>query len=326
MLAPRTRPRLNPCRRKTLASPCHSPYGCEQLRGLARARASVAQRGEELHEREVVDEACVVATEPLQCDDADRPRADTTLASEPLERAVVGAEPVEVDRPGEPRERRARPAGEPARGDARRRESRRAPTRDGGSSPHARMIARSIWSAREAWISCPQTPRITAWVTVALRRVRIPRRRWTAGPISGSRAWSRWNSLVSSSRASMKRASSTACSHEARIDDPSVVQLRAPPPSVRRGASPATQAVPAVSRSEYGPVALSTASTIEPPYRPSADRILPRDAARRRHLAPLAPAEAPAVPRRAATRPRRPRCSTSGPTSSASARATAAGR
>ena len=184
---------------------------------------------------------------------------------------VARAKSFEVDRPREPRERRRR--GSPASPQAVMRAGERPASagRDGGSSPHARMIARSIWSAREAWISCPQTPRITACVTVAFRRVRIPRRRWTAGPISGSRACSRWNSLVSSSSASMKRASSTARSHEARTTTrPSrscCAAAQRPPASFA-----CHEAVPAVSRSEYGPVALSTASTIEPAYRPPRTR------------------------------------------------------
>ena len=76
--------------RKTLASPCQSPYGASNSAVspfafiLAWLGPAPAERGEELHEREVVDEPRVVAAEPLQRDDADRPRADAALASEPL--------------------------------------------------------------------------------------------------------------------------------------------------------------------------------------------------------------------------------------------------
>src|SRR6185436_6369124 len=136
------------------------------------------------------------------------------------------------------------------------------------------MIERSISSALLAWMSCPETARIAACVTVALRRVRIPRSRCTVGPRSGSRAWRRWNSLVSSSSASRKRASSTACSHDAcTTTRPSerwcAVAQRC---SVRRVDH---VGVPVVRRSEYGPFARSTASTTDAPYRPARTRYFP---------------------------------------------------
>src|SRR5687767_4898445 len=65
----------------------------------------------------------------------------------------------------------------------------------------------------------------------------------------------------------MKRASATDCSHEARTTTLPSWRCRAPaqrPPGSRARHS----AVPAVSLSEYGPAARSTASTIEPDYWP----------------------------------------------------------
>jgi hypothetical protein len=50
------------------------------------------------------------------------------------------------------------------------------------------MIDRSISSALLAWMSWPEIARMAACVTVAFRRVRMPRSRCTVGPISGSRA------------------------------------------------------------------------------------------------------------------------------------------
>ena len=124
MLAPRTSPRLKPVRRKTLASPCHSPYGASRSAvspGSGQRRRSEARS---LTSARSSTRPGVVAAEPLQRDDSDRPRADAPLAPEPLERVVVGAEPVEVDRPREPRERGGSAAREPARRDASRRQAR----------------------------------------------------------------------------------------------------------------------------------------------------------------------------------------------------------
>ena len=74
----------------------------------------------------------------------------------------------------------------------------------------------------------------------------------------------------------MNRASSTACSHDARTSDGAVVRADAPPPSVLRGAARCQSSVRAVSFSEYGPVGGARASTIAPDYLTSArvDRYL----------------------------------------------------
>ena len=252
---------LEPLQQEDAREPLPLAVRLEQLGGLARLGPASAQRGEELDEAEVVDEPGVVAAEPLERDRR-RPstgrrrargrgaRARPGVARSPS-RSSVRASRVSVA---------ARLAASPQRGESR------------GREPRERLARRRILAARaddraldlerlDAWMSCPQTARSAACVTVALRRGRIPRRRCTDGPSSGSRAKRRWNSLVSSSSASMKRASSIARSHEARTTTrPSwscCADAQRPP-----AGAPSRSLVPAVSRSEYGPAARSTASTI----------------------------------------------------------------
>ena len=55
----------------------------EQLLRLPTLHAPAAERAEQLHEPEVADEAVIPAAEPLQRDDAERPRAEPALAEQP---------------------------------------------------------------------------------------------------------------------------------------------------------------------------------------------------------------------------------------------------
>ena len=103
----------------------------------------------------------------------------------------------------------------------------------------------------------------------------------------GSRAYRRWNSVVSSSSASMKRASSTASSHDARTTiRPSEQLMRGRPASSgeprcpRRGRASQSERVRARG-SEHGVDHRASLLT-------RAEPILPADAARRLHLAALA--------------------------------------
>ena len=135
MLAPGTSPRLKPWSRKTLASPCHSPYGARSSAvspGSGQRRRSEARS---LTSAEVVDEPGVVAAEALQRDDADRPRADSALAAEPLEGVGTRPQPFEVERAREPRQRRRAARREPAGGEP------------GGREPRERLARRRVLAA-----------------------------------------------------------------------------------------------------------------------------------------------------------------------------------
>src|SRR5581483_7182038 len=100
--------------------------GGEQRVGLLRLDAPAPERGRELHEAEVAREAALVAPEPLQADDADRPRPQAGLAREPRGRGVGRQllQPLELDRPAEPDERRGPAGAETEPPQARRREAR----------------------------------------------------------------------------------------------------------------------------------------------------------------------------------------------------------
>ena len=91
MLAPAHETALEALEQEDAREPLPLPVRREQLRGLARLRPAAPERGQELDEREVVDEPGVVAAEALQRDDADRPRADTALAAESLEGVLAGS-------------------------------------------------------------------------------------------------------------------------------------------------------------------------------------------------------------------------------------------
>ena len=139
-LAPGTSPFAKPAIRKTLASPCHSAVGLEQLRGLVRAlRPAAAERGHELDEREVGDEAGVVAPEALEGDDAHAPRADAPLASQPRQSCRGRKlQRLEVDRPRHSRERRRTTCGQSA---ANARQARAAPALPATADPRRQSAA-----------------------------------------------------------------------------------------------------------------------------------------------------------------------------------------
>ena len=247
------------------------------------------QRCEELDETEVGDEPGVVPAEALQRDDSDAPRSDAALASE----TCVSASSAEVPRP------RGRSSGRaasrvaarspPARSRrARGRRAARAPPL-GGSSPHARITARSISTRPPDWMSWPQIASSVACATVAFRRGRSPRSARTERPSSGSRR----EPAMELGRVVVERE------HEARLvdrllargahDDRSVGRPAGPMPTVRRAASPSTRPVRAVSRSEYGPACSEAAlDHASPPYSTTRGPDTSARAARRRrsHCAP----------------------------------------
>ena len=136
----------------------------------------------------------LVAAEPLEADDADRPRAEAALALQPRRDRVgrLRLQPLEVERAAEPDERRGAGARRARARELRGREARRAPRAVGGAcrppsaGAAARMIARSICRARLAWISWPATARSSACATVAVRIGRSPRSRRSVSPSSGS--------------------------------------------------------------------------------------------------------------------------------------------
>ena len=83
------------------------------------------------------------------------------------------------------------------------------PSRVGAGSPIARMMARSIASARRASISWPQIARSTACATVAqAQRPEPVQRRGSTGRAADRAGTGAANSVVSASSASMKRSSS----------------------------------------------------------------------------------------------------------------------
>ena len=93
----------------TLARPAHSPYGSSSSAVSHAFDRPAAQRPEELHEPEVADEPVVEAAEPLEADDADRPRPEPALAFEPRgdHRCRDAAQPLELERAAQPDERGA---------------------------------------------------------------------------------------------------------------------------------------------------------------------------------------------------------------------------
>src|SRR6185437_8077402 len=87
----------------------------EQLRRLPALHGAAAQRAQELDEPEVADEPVLEAAEPLEADDARRPRAEAALALDPADdhvgRQVV--EPLELEAAAHTHDRRASPLVEP---------------------------------------------------------------------------------------------------------------------------------------------------------------------------------------------------------------------
>ena len=117
-------------------------------------------------------------------------------------------------------------------------ESRASASRDGGSSPAARTIARSISSARRAWISCPHTARRVACATVALRRGLRPAEREHRRPEQRVAR----EAAVKLARVVVEREARSAPprprgSHDARTR-PSRRAPAAPPPTAPRAAAP----------------------------------------------------------------------------------------
>ena len=127
-------PALEPLQQEDAREPLPLGVRGEELRGLARLGPASAERREELDEAEVVHEPRVVAAEPLERDDPDRPRADAALATEPRERVGSPSQPLEVDRAREPRQGRGSARCEPARGQPCGREPRERLA--GSAGPH----------------------------------------------------------------------------------------------------------------------------------------------------------------------------------------------
>ena len=156
---PGTRPRDQPRTSISPASPCHSSYGASSAAVSAGLEPAARQRRGELHEREVADEPVVVASEPFQRDHAHRPRADRRArARARAERRSPWrvAEPLEVDRSGEPGERRRAELREAEAAQVERRQPTRARLRvrrvvAAGAAGSAARCAR----ARRASISWP---------------------------------------------------------------------------------------------------------------------------------------------------------------------------
>ena len=130
--APGTRPRAQPSTRISPGEALPLLVRLEERRRLPPLGPATGERRVELDEREVADEAVVVAAEPLERDHADRPRADPALAGEALEhdRCRMVAEPLEVERRHEPRERGRARLGEPEAAEIERREAAERVARD----------------------------------------------------------------------------------------------------------------------------------------------------------------------------------------------------
>ena len=138
-------------------------------------------------------------------------------------------------------------------------ESRPIASRVGAGSAQVRITARSIARARRASISWPQIARSTAWATVGSRSGRSPASSRTDRPSSGSERKRRANSEVSSSSASMKRSSEIPASSGARSVIVPSRRCHAnplPPP----GSALSKTSRRELSRNEYGPTGLTTAS------------------------------------------------------------------
>src|SRR5207248_4766707 len=116
--------------------------GLEQLRRLPALDPAPAQRGEQLDESEVADEAVLAATQALEADDARRPRAESTLAHEARDDGFGGeaAQPLRIEGAAEPDERRglALRKPEPAQLEPGERRERRAGRRPPAPGPPPR--------------------------------------------------------------------------------------------------------------------------------------------------------------------------------------------
>ena len=204
------------------------------------------------------------------------------------------------------------------------REACRAPRALRRATPSARRIERSIAAARARLDQLPAHR--------AQSRVRDGRE--TERPVAGERPRGRAEQRIAREAAVELGRVVVEREHEPRAreavlgrgaDDDAAVGPLPGDARRRRRAAPRQAPLRLISRSRYGPVGVTTSSTMPARrYRgrggcAALARYLRPDEARRRRLAPLAPAEAPALPRRAAARRRRRPCSTSGSTRSASA-------
>src|SRR6188508_2187584 len=117
-------PALEALEEEDAREPLPLGVGSKEVGGLAGLGPASAYGTQELHEPEVVDQPRVVAPEPLERHDSDRPRPDATLAFEAYERVVSSSQPFEVDRAGQPGERRGAARREPAGGEPCGREAR----------------------------------------------------------------------------------------------------------------------------------------------------------------------------------------------------------
>ena len=121
-----------------LARPCHSPYGASSS-AVSSGRSGQRPRsgGEELHEREVGDEARVVAAEAVERDHAHAPRPDAALAAESRERGAGLGRPqrLEIDGTDESRDGCRTAGREPATAER------------GWGKPRERLPARRVLAA-----------------------------------------------------------------------------------------------------------------------------------------------------------------------------------
>jgi len=165
--------------------------GLEQARGLVWLDAPAFEVGLQLDEGEITDDATLPAAEPLEADDADRPRSDASFALEPP-RHRVGREltqAFELERPADPHERggpacveteRAQPRGR-ERGEGR---GRRRNGQLGSLEPRARRID-------DPMLEMPRATRLDQLTAErAEERVRHRRDPWWAQPakLPGRRA------------------------------------------------------------------------------------------------------------------------------------------
>src|SRR4051794_10880451 len=112
----------------------------EQLVRLLGLDPSPAERRHQLGEPEVAREAALEPSEPLEADDADRPRAETALALEPPRDDIrrQGFKRLEVERAADADERRAAPRAEAEVAELRRREPGQVTVRRRGMETVAR--------------------------------------------------------------------------------------------------------------------------------------------------------------------------------------------
>ena len=250
-----TRPLANACKQVDAREPRPLAVRLEQLRRLPALDPAAAQRREQLHEPEVGDEPAVVAAEPLEEDDADRPGAEARAragAARPTPRSAARA--AARARASGRAARAWRRGASPARAAAARRARPAQRLRSPGGAcsfvPDSRGVSGADHGAldRAGAARLDQLAADRAQERLGDRRAcasgRSPRSRRRASPISGSRAKRRRNSEWSSSSASTKRSSSIpGLARRPQLDDAVRLLPGAPRAAAGERRRPATPSI-----------------------------------------------------------------------------------